>query len=80
MIFEEFSSHRAAKKVIIVHVMALIPCPLNILFSPSITVPVIHQAKHQINPILLSFCYHKIQTLKKMNQIILKMKMTILTN
>lgn len=55
MIFVVSLDNRISEEVIIViYVLALVPCPFNILPFPSKSFPIIHQAQYQINPMLLA--------------------------
>lgn len=56
--------HAVSEEVIVrIQVVPLGSCPLHVLLLSAVPIPVVHQAQNQMDPALLCFGYHIVQTL-----------------
>ena len=64
MVLVEPFGHAVREEVIIrIKVVPLGSCPLHVLLLSAVPIPVVHQAQNQMDPALLCFGYHIVQTL-----------------
>ena len=64
MVLVEPLGYTVREEVIIrIQIVPLGSCPLHVLLLSAVPVPVVHQAQNQMDPALLCFGYHIVQTL-----------------